>query len=390
MKPGQFSFLGDEFGNLFYFSDIFLPGIEKITGIYYAPTDKCLKMVSRIRDEQTIEDNLDLIGKDENRIMVQKFRSDGKPVAWVKKEEIPFELAEKKPTSPTIFSELENVILVLKFPNEQDGLNDLLFIYFSQNPGNFGLTRSDKPLSSENKAIIGYLLYNQFKSILKVNRMNKRVLNTYNQGVMSLVRNNATLRDQLREVQVNQADSMVNLARQFLSDYSLKQERNFDFTKEALEKIRTFHGNVRHLSAIIQNAIIFTENLMMPQEGDLVLIHDFCLDFDSYQIPADGEVVPRRIDSRQSRAMVLLDKLEKAATSLANRSVPMTSANVGKSMTPPISAPAITDALSKNKELVRQLISRHPDKWEKIRKSFRPLQNILRQDTDDKVIEASA
>ena len=30
MKPGLFSFIGDEFENVFHYSDLFLPGIEKI------------------------------------------------------------------------------------------------------------------------------------------------------------------------------------------------------------------------------------------------------------------------------------------------------------------------------------------------------------------------
>jgi hypothetical protein len=59
-------------------------------------------------------------------------------------------------------------------------------------------------------------------------------------------------------------------------------------------------------------------------------------------------------------------------------------------MAPPISAPAITDALSKNRILIRQLITRHPGKWEIIRQEFRPLQNILKPEVDLAAEEESA
>lgn len=384
MKPGQFSFLGDEFENLFHYSDLFLPGIEKITGIYCSPVERLLKALSRKREEEIDLDYDELFQNPERRIMIQKFRSDGKNITWMKKEELPFEfpLRQKSVSVPTIFSELENIILVLKFPNDHDGLNDLLFIYFNQNLGNFGVSRSDKPLSSENKSIIGYLLYHQFKSILLMNRENMRLLQKFNQGVASVIRSNHSLKEQLHLVQMNYSDSMVSLSQQYLSDLAIKRECSYVFTLESLEKIRNFQGNVRHLPAIIDNAIIFTENLLFQQGEEIIKIHDFALDFDSYQVHSEESQMTRKIDSRLSKASLLLDKLEKASSSLKSRSLPLTSFNVGKNLNPPISAPAITDALAKNKVYIRQLITRHPEKWEIIRKEFKPLLNSLKGESN--------
>ena len=390
MKPGQFSFLGDEFENIFQYSDLFLPGIERITTAYYSPERKELRVLSRKRDEEMDSDYGDFLAKPESRVAIQKFRSNARQYSWIRKDDLPFELPVKKSSIQTIFTELENVILVLHFPNEVDGLNDLLFIYFNQNLGNFGLNRSDKPLSAENKSIIGHLLYHQFNSILRMNHENLKLLRTFNQGVMGVIRDNAILKDQLQQVRMNYSESMVNLAQQFLADYSARTDTSYALTREALEKIRNYHGNVKHLPAILKNAIIFTENLMMEQPGEIVRIHDFSLDFDSYQVPAEQDELTKKIDSRQSRAMLLLDRLEKSASSLKSRSLQLTGANVGKNLSPPISAPAITDALSKNKILIRQLISRHPDKWEIIRKEFRPLLNILREEDIQLAEEESA
>jgi hypothetical protein len=225
---------------------------------------------------------------------------------------------------------------------------------------------------------------------LWLNQENLKLLKTFNQGIISIVRSNASLKDQLRQVQMNYSESMVNLAQQFLSEYSTRNETTYALTGDALEKIRNYHGHVKHLPVILKNAIIFTENLMMEETQGVIRIHDFSLDFDSYQVQGESDELTRKIDSRQSKAMLLLDRLEKAASSLKSRSLPLTGANVGKNMSPPISAPAITDALSKNRILIRQLITRHPDKWEIIRREFRPLLNVLKPEEDLSAEEESA
>jgi hypothetical protein len=390
MKPGQFSFLGDEFENLFHYSDLFLPGIEKITGIYFSPGGQSIKLISRKRDEPIEREHDSFISGRETLVMIQKYRSEAGNYSWIKKDELPFELPARKLSVPNIFTELENVILVLKFPNEFDGLHDLLFIYFNQNLGNFALSRSEKYLSAENKSIIGYLLFHQFRSILWMNHENLKLLRTFNKGVISIVRSNNSLKDQLRQVQMNYSESMVNLSKQYLSEYSSKQSRTYAFTQDAIEKIRTYQGNIRNLPVILENSIIFTENLTMVSEDEVTLIQDFSLDFDSYQVSDEGERTTRKIDGLQSKAIFLLDKLEKSAASLKSRSMPLTSSNVGKNMVPGITAPAITDALAKNKEMIQKLVAKYPEKWENIRRGFRPLLNVLRTVLPGEAGEVSA
>ena len=390
MKPGQFSFLGDDFENLFRYSDLFLPGIEKILGIFFSVSDNRLKILARKRDESTEDNFPDLLEKRESMIMIQKFRADSQKYAWIKRDDMPFDLPVRRISAPNIFTELENVILVLRFPNVKDGLHDLLFIHFNKNLGNFVLSKSDKQLSAENKSIIGYLLYHQFKIFLEMNLENLRLLRTFNHGVLSIIRSNSNLKDQLRQVQMNYGDSMVNLAGQYLAEFSARQDYSYAFTPEALEKIRNYQGNIRHLRKIIENAIVFTENLMTEGHVDAIQIEDYSLDFDSYQVSIENEQATRKIDSRHSRAMLLLEKLEKAASIVKGRTLPLTSNNVGKNMDPPITAPAITDALSKNKDMIRQLVSKYPEKWETVRKDFRPLLNVLRTQLPGEIKEATS
>jgi hypothetical protein len=390
MMPGLFSFIGDEFENVFQYSDLFLPGIEKIAGIYYSQKDRQVRILSRKRDQEIEENFEEVLRKPENMVMIQKFRAENHQFAWIKKEDLPFEISQQRLTVPTIFTELDNVILVLRFKNDIDKLNDLLLIYFNKNLGNFGLNKADKVLSADHKIIIGHLLYYQFKSFLQLNRADRSLLHTVNNGVRALIGENLSLKDQLYQIKANYGDNMVNVSLLHLQELSKEYGRTYILTDEAKAKIRDFKGNLKHLPAILENAVIFTENVLILREEDVVNIHAYSLDFDKYQVIEKAEPFSRKIDSRQSRAMQFLDKLEMAAIGLRNKNIAIISSKVGQALVPPISAPAITDALGKNRELIRQLIEKYPDKWETIRKEFKPLANQLRKSESISFKEESA
>jgi len=391
MKPGLFSFIGDEFENVFHYSDLFLPGIEKIAGIYYSKRDRQIRILSRKRDGETEEDHDDILQKRENVVMIQKYRSEYHQFSWIKKGDLPFELSFHQHLSvPTLFTELENVILVLRFKNEADKLYDLLMIYFNKNLGNFGLNKSEKILTADNKAIIGHLLYYQFKSFLQMNLANRNLLHTLNNGVRSVINDNLSLKDQLAQIKVGYGDNMVNIAQQYLLDFSREHGRSYILTDEALNKIREYKGNLKHLPIILKNAVVFTENLLLLNEEEIIKIHPYSLDFDSYQVLEKTEQFTRKIDSRQSKAMQLLDKLERAANLLKSRNITIISSKIGQVLDPPISAPAITESLGKSRELLRQLLEKYPDKWETIRRDFKPLINQMRKGEPDFLKEESA
>jgi hypothetical protein len=391
MKPGLFSFIGDEFENVFHYSDLFLPGIEKIAGIYYSQRDRRIRILSRRREEE-IEDGFeDVLQTRENLVMIQKFRAEHQPYSWIKKDDLPFEISEPKMLStPNLFTELENVILVLRYENAADRLYDLLMIYFNKNLGNFGPNRSDKILSTDNKAIIGNLLYYQFKSFFKLNADNRKLLSTLNNNVRSVINENLSLKDLLDQIQSGYGENMVNMAQLQLKNLSEKFGRKYEMTEETLNKIRGFRGNLKHLPVILENAVIFTENLLMLNDEETIKIQPYSIDFESYQVVDKTEPFTKKIDSRLSRAMQLLDKLERAASILKGRNIALIGSKIGEAMEPPISAPAITESLGKSREMLRQLLGKYPDKWEIIRSEFRPLINQLRKDEPKEIKEESA
>ena len=390
MRPGKFSFIGDEFENIFHSAELFLPGIEKLAGVYYSADQKDISIISRERGREADTNYGHITGDVKYQVMIQRYRKDNKPWTWIMKEELPFDFTTRSVPAQNIFTELERVILVMRYKNQGDQLYDLLFIYFNHHLGNFGLNRTDKILTTDHKTIIGHLLHYQFKSIMQLNRHDKALLQSLNRNVQSLIREKVLLKQQLEQVRAGYGESMVNLAMQHLQDLASDRGKVYIFSDDAVNKIREYKGNLRHLPAILANAVNFAENLMMAGEESALTVEDYCLDFDSYQLPEDAAQNVKKIDSRQSRAMQLLDRLEKAAISLKSRNVPLTSANVGQALDAPVTAPAITDALGKSRDVIRRLLEQYPDKWEIIRKEFRPLINQMEKSTQVQIKEESA
>ncbi|HPI86667.1 MAG TPA: hypothetical protein PLR01_09850, partial [Bacteroidales bacterium] len=155
--------------------------------------------------------------------------------------------------------------------------------------------------------------------------------------------------------------------------------RNYILNEESIQKLKEYKGNLRHIGSILKTAVIFTENLSPANLDDPVIIRPFSISFDSYQVDDKPEYAARKIDSRMSKAMLLLDKLENAARVLRSNNLPLIGTRMGQALDPPVTAPAITDALGKNANLIRQLLMKYPEKWEIIRKDFKPLLNQLRK-----------
>jgi hypothetical protein len=77
------------------------------------------------------------------------------------------------------------------------------------------------------------------------------------------------------------------------------------------------------------------------------------------------------------RTRQFLNRLERSASILADNGEDLTSSAVGQTMERPISAPAISDALRKNKRRVLLLLEQNPTQWPLIRQYFKPLINIV-------------
>ena len=370
-----FSFIDQQIVNILKISDSLIPGIEKVVAIYFDQSinDIYAKSLKRNSSGIQIEDFL----IDDRKEALKKLRIQKEAVNWYRKEELPFEIKEGNKVKLEIFDELENVVLLLRFFNDNDEKYDLLFFYFNENAGNFEISNSSNALSVKNKSIIEYLLLNTIKTIIKTNQNDFRVLHLLIEDKSLSNQNNFSLNEELKKMKRRSAQILGDLCKTYVKEFSAQRNKEFKLSDGALLKIGDYDGDIKNLKPTIERSISCIENTNFDNDKDVFIINEWDINFFDYDIKTKPIMQKPEISDKYTKTILLLNKLENASQEVKSKNYGLTSANVGKALPAPISAPAISDALKKHRKKILYLLKKHPDKWRIIRNEFRPLLNII-------------
>ncbi|MFC2101277.1 hypothetical protein ACFLRZ_05550 [Bacteroidota bacterium] len=370
----NYSFIQHPFIRILEGSHKFLPGLGKLLAIYYDPETENVSARYKLKNNSNILD-LDISS---SLFRIQEFRDKHTNIpVWMSQDNLPFGIQQYTKEHADLFNELEHVILVLNYANDFDGRNDLLFFYFNRNTSNFGVSNSNQPLNTENKAIIGFLLNNMIKGIIANHKSDQKVLNLINSHTKSLMRNAAILKDDLLQTKSYYGQSLINLCDAYLKEINANGSLVFQFSEDALEKIKTYQGEINHLRNIINQTVTFASVLDTDTPDRKRIIHEWHLNFEAYVAEKETKQIRQFSEEKEIKTLRLLNKLENAAQKVIAKRNKLTSSNVGKECPQPISAPAITDAMAKHRIKIQELLKKYPDKWPLLRSDFRPLKNIM-------------
>lgn len=354
-----------------------LPGIEKVISVHADESNKLSGLLTEKESRNYRTRPLDL-----SRIepLLRRFRYDHNPFDWYSRQNLPFEI-DKKTGSPTIdiFSELQNVVLLIRIPDEERRDNVLVFIYLNENPSNFGITNSINPLTTDNKSIIAYILRNTLITFLQRETENKEVHVSNNYRTRTIIDQAEKQKQETLRTREYYGLSLVKLCQQYLSEYSKSMGRHLHFSADALEKIKGYKGDLKNIEQIIEKTVSYAESLNFDTDGDIE-ISDWHLQFEDAGHQAAASEKPAIEGDKYAKTISLLDKLESAALKVKSQQLKLTGTNVGQACPTPISAPAITDALYNHKSKINTLVKMNPDRWNTIRGEFRPVINILKDE----------
>jgi hypothetical protein len=355
---------------------LLIPGLSKCVIIYYsaAKVDIVSKQVIK-PGYDSFEEEVEI--EQPSIELINKFRNSKDSFYWLKKDEVPFEVETDKIIQLDVFSELDKNILLLCLQNENDKRKDLVFCYFNENFGNFKISKSDKPLSADNKSIIGMLLYNSINTYLQVLNRDLNEFVYVNKVTQTIIKNLKDSEKRIETLLESKQQNILAYCKDYLNE-SIIRGKKFKFSDSALEKLKDYDGQISQLKKIVKKAAVYVSSVNYGIAESNLVIEDYHLNFDEpLKKQADEVIVNYEAGDRYSKTMRLLDKLEEAANKIIAENKMLTSANVGLACENPITAPAITDALKKHKSKILTLIKNHPDKWSTIKKEFRPLMNIL-------------
>jgi hypothetical protein len=358
---------------LMMYSCKLVPGVAKSMALYYHHLNRCISFISYNSDAESIESHQiasDAIDK------INELRSDTSNFAWISEEELPFNINKQKIRQLDVFTELSRNILIVPVSNFIDQKNDLIFIYFNENTSNFMISNTVKALSTDHKIIIGTLMMNalnNFNEHLVKSRQQLMQHNLMVKYALNAVGENDKQQEGYRESYEN---AIIEYSNTIIHELGGQNNHYiYNFTDEAINKIKAFKGSLLLLRNVIIQAVDFAETLHLGIDTENISIEWKYLNFEMQQA---REPQGRQLSyNRYSKTMQLLDKLEAAASLVMQRRQALTGINVGNACEKAISAPAISDALKKHRQKIITLMKEHSDKWPLIRNEFKPLLNIL-------------
>jgi hypothetical protein len=356
---------------------LLVPGLKKVLSFYYDPFEKkiassIIESSKRGIEELDLEDEYDL-----QEIM--RSRKEKLATAWLQESDLPFSLKKNQQIQRQVFDELENIVLLLRIPNKDDGKMDLLYLFVNADASNFGLKKSSDILKTENKSIISQLIYNSFKQIL-TQRSTLMQQNNHLKEHYALMQKKLEL--QKRESRTQQQDhqkQMLNYCKYLIEKHSIDLGVHIEMGRELMEILSNYKGSIQSIEKLIEEAIQRTNDINTDILSPVLSLEEWHfddLDQDIYEaVSRPDELSP---ESRYLNTFKILDRYEESARKLVSNREKLTGANVGKALSTPISAAAITDAIKKHQDKINTLCKQYPNRWKIIRSEFRPLMNVLR------------
>lgn len=353
-----------------------VPGLKKVLGFYYDSFEK--RIASSILESQKkgIEE-LDLENEFDLR-QIMKSRNEKQATSWLSESDLPFLLKTNHHIQSQVFSELDNTIILLRFPNKDDGKMDLIYLFINADASNFGLRTESDILNTENKSIIGHLIYNSFKQILD-QRSNFIKENSQLKNHYSLIQKKIEIQKQ--EYKQQQQDShkqKLNYCQYIIDKVSINLGIHIEMGLELKELLGKYNGTIQSMEVLVIDAIERANDTNINILSPILTLEEWHFDnldqdiFEAASLPEELGT-----DSRHVRTFAILDRYEESARKLLSNREKLTGANVGKALPNPISAAAVTDSIKKHQNKINTLCKQYPNRWKIIRNEFRPLMNVL-------------
>ncbi|MFA5573632.1 MAG: hypothetical protein WC994_01120 [Brumimicrobium sp.] len=310
-------------------------------------------------------DNINSPIKGDQRVQFQKLRDSRSKFEW----------KNPNPSSSHYQFSLEDednlTVLYLYFPSSIDSLNDILVIHFSKNTFLKNLNLHFNGITTQEKSILSGMLSN----ILTVeynNVLNERDLLLKMEAVnLKKDENIQQLKSDLISSERLYSSAIRNLLINFKNKFEEELQKEIMLDDEVIFRLAKGKYALEDIEEIISSAIFLAYNLNLSSET-LTITNDFI------QTKGNSHNIIKEISLSPShdKVEILLNRYEEAALKAELKGLEVNGKNVAANLSPPVTPPAITDSIKKNRRRISFLLQQFPDRWEKIRISIRPISNI--------------
>lgn len=366
-----FSFKGHFLESLLNNAALMFPGADKLLAVYYDNSLPGLKSREKQLEnpgESKVIRDVD-IASDQS---VKNLRKQRPRSTWLKNLDIKAVISPTR-TQLDIQSELDNHVLLIRFPNAPDGFSDLLFIFFKNEDRIFQFRGNPQKLGTSLKETVANMLVRALDVFRKQTENDLSVFKLIKQSDNLLNTEIIMLREQLENKNKIQLNHFRELVSSISDPISTRTGIIFKWTDECLLKIIGLNLPFKAIKPLIENTITVLFNRELSPHP-IIEINALDLLINDFEYKKESQPV---ISNRYQRTLMLLDRYEESAKKVVRAKLPLTGVNLGKYCNPSVSPAAISDALKKHSKKIITLFDKNPNRWSLLRQEFRPVKNMV-------------
>lgn len=339
----------------------FLPGVS-VSAALYMDFDKQLRTSL---DDESLSDFLN--------VKAQKIRSYSQVTEWSNQSDI---FGNDTISKSQLSIEDEDALNVLKlyFPSPVDEFKDLILIAFPKNVFLKSLNTTFKGISTQEKIILSNMLSSIFHAeherVLQERKFLQGVRNINNKKDEKIKQ----LSENLKTTELLYSNSIRSIITEYKQQLEKKLKTSFTVDKQVVFRLAKEKLSIENIEVAIDDAIYLAYNLSLGE--DHIRITTDHLQIDSMRSPLKTKTSSIPHYHKDGKTFDLLEKYEEAAIRLLETGQSVNGKNIAKQLTPPVTPPAITDAIKKKKNKINYLLQQYPEKWSNIRKSIRPIHQL--------------
>ncbi|NLA23512.1 MAG: hypothetical protein GX879_00950, partial [Bacteroidales bacterium] len=278
----------------------------------------------------------------------------------------------------TIFSEAEKHILCLRVFNSETDSNDLLFIDFKSDPGIFSTALFSKSSEIQYKDMLAEFISTSVNAVVfqaKNERATFKKITAHVVRMLELSQENKELAEKEKELH---KQSVENLIKEYVNKLSLQYNRNFLISDAALSLLWEHRDSMFAIQDMVEDAIIFSLS-QFPSEASNIVLHEEYFTIPTQSTTENISYSPEiKTDiSRSQKNEQFLYRLKSGVELAISKKLSPTGKNVGRLCDPPITAPGISEYLSKYSVSIANIIHQNQERWAILTENFRPIQNLM-------------
>lgn len=299
-----------------------------------------------------------------DKVTAQRIRSTHKITEWAND----FDLITNvnNAAAQLSFTDENNLrVLRLCFPSPVDELKDFILIKFPLNIYIKNIDTHFNGISSNEKQLLSQFLFSVLIAEHKRVCNEREFLQNISQFNQKKDHKIATLKNALQTTETLYTTSLRTIIDEFKLDWEKNLQCKFVIDEQVISKLAKEQLNITAIKTNLKEALLMAYNLNFSSQEIKITADYFSLN-KQVKTPSRKTIV-------QEKTLSLLDTYETAANKaiVANKTV--NGKNVAAFLSPPVTPPAITDAVKKNSSKIKFILLQYPSRWPLIRQAIRPI-----------------